>query len=809
MEVLKNDNSVGAAPEREIRKITDYVSATGTFTTDAFSVNVEASDKIAIMEESLVIVGRDNANNAMATTNVVANADGSLVERDQYNQEAIAAIQTDIGNPSARTNFQTLEAMIGIPDAANSNLDDLIRGGYDSTADTANLNGGVIPLLKYLAANTVPDLSGLVFSGKCDAAMGASTTIIDCAGLSGYGDDFFNNKYYMAIIKNANGAGAAPEREIRQITDYTSTTGRFTTNAFSVVVEAADDIMLIHETLASGTIPLATLIATINTNIGDPSGDTLTSITAKLGDGATTVYAEISKIDSATLAVNPTAGSLARFVASGGTALGNPLADSKSLVDALGTDGTNAAAATAATAASLFGAIGTNEADATTPFASNNVQANADGTVLERQESIQVSTGLDVDSTTTDNIHGKIGTDTELADRSMFDLLGGDGFAVYPASAAPGNDVSLAEVASAIYDDTNAISGAALPAAPTANSLAAFIASGGTALGTELADSKSIVDALGTDGTDATAATGAASATSVLGAIGTNETDVNTPFSSAAVEANADGTVLERQEAMQASVGLAVDSTTTDNVHGKIGTDTEMADRSVFDLLGGDGFAVYPASAAPGNDVSLAEVASAIYDDTNTISGAALPAAPTANSLAAFIASGGTALGTELADSKSIVDAIGSDGTTLSYGSGSMLGAIGTVFWIKKTMVSSTILSGAPVDITGVSSGGELAVEDIILKTDQATGLAGGTNLNILTNNSRGQQLFAAETVANLGPAATVLGENASVLAERTVLETGKKFQVQCTGVDCTGPGEIDIYIKLRRLSAGATVSPT
>lgn len=58
----------------------------------------------------------------------------------------------------------------------------------------------------------------------------------------------------------------------------------------------------------------------------------------------------------------------------------------------------------------------------------------------------------------------------------------------------------------------------------------------------------------------------------------------------------------------------------------------------------------------------------AILADTDTISGIALPAAPTADSLAAFIASGGTALGTELADSKSLVDAVGFDGSAFVAG---------------------------------------------------------------------------------------------------------------------------------------------
>jgi len=54
MEVLRNDNNVGLAPEHEIRKITDYVGATGTFTTDAFSSNVEADDLVAIIHHTLI-----------------------------------------------------------------------------------------------------------------------------------------------------------------------------------------------------------------------------------------------------------------------------------------------------------------------------------------------------------------------------------------------------------------------------------------------------------------------------------------------------------------------------------------------------------------------------------------------------------------------------------------------------------------------------------------------------------------------------------------------------------------------------------
>lgn len=88
----------------------------------------------------------------------------------------------------------------------------------------------------------------------------------------------------------------------------------------------------------------------------------------------------------------------------------------------------------------------------------NKTDAAATGTVSTTESIMAYSKQLvteltpNVNSTTTDNLQGKIGTDTELADRSMFDLLAGDGPASYPAAAAPANDVSLAEVLRAVYD---------------------------------------------------------------------------------------------------------------------------------------------------------------------------------------------------------------------------------------------------------------------------------------------------------------------------------------------------------------------
>lgn len=131
---------------------------------------------------------------------------------------------------------------------------------------------------------------------------------------------------------------------------------------------------------------------------------------------------------------------------------------------------------------------------------------------------------------------------------------------------------------------------------------------------------------------------------------------------------------------------------------------------------------------------------------------------------------------------------------------------IGTEFWVKKTIVSSAITFAAAVDITGVSSGGELAIENVIVKTD-STGLAGGTNFQIKSNNAKGLANILAEAVANLNANKTVDLFTASVTKQRTVLESGAKLQVQNTVGDGTGAGTADIYIQFRRLTAGATIA--
>jgi len=92
---------------------------------------------------------------------------------------------------------------------------------------------------------------GLWMFGICDAAMVASTTDIYTNNLGGLPDDVFNNEFWMQVIHNASVPGAAPEREIRRITDFDSATQHFTVDAFSANVEAGDLITVFHESLLS------------------------------------------------------------------------------------------------------------------------------------------------------------------------------------------------------------------------------------------------------------------------------------------------------------------------------------------------------------------------------------------------------------------------------------------------------------------------------------------------------------------------------------------------------------------------------
>ena len=118
-------------------------------------------------------------------------------------------------------------------------------------------------------------------------------------------------------------------------------------------------------------------------------------------------------------------------------------------------------------------------------------------------------------------------------------------------------------------------------------------------------------------------------------------------------------------------------------------------------------------------------------------------------------------------------------------------------------VVSSTITTGG-VDISVASTGGKLAVEDVIVSTD-ATGLATGTNFQITANNTDGTSAFWVNAVSGLG--ANVTLNTGGVTNLRPVLESGKKLTLKSTAANCTGAGVVDVYVRFRRLTGGANLS--
>lgn len=145
------------------------------------------------------------------------------------------------------------------------------------------------------AAAAAKDHQGFCFYGIVTDVVGGTSCKV--ARLVGYEDDFFKDNYYMFVVRDAGGAGAVPQGEMQPISNYVSSDGTFTHIAFAASLAVDDEVMIMHES-AVGAVMIA----------------------------------------FASLPAAPVAGSLASFIASGGTALGTMLPASKSLYDAIALD---------------------------------------------------------------------------------------------------------------------------------------------------------------------------------------------------------------------------------------------------------------------------------------------------------------------------------------------------------------------------------------------------------------------------------------------------------------------------------------
>jgi hypothetical protein len=90
-------------------------------------------------------------------------------------------------------------------------------------------------------SNKITALTGYIHSGTNSAATSTEPAV---AALIGYGNDYFNTDWVMVVLLNADAVGTAPEGDVRDITDYVSTTGTFTIDATSAALASGDIVMV-------------------------------------------------------------------------------------------------------------------------------------------------------------------------------------------------------------------------------------------------------------------------------------------------------------------------------------------------------------------------------------------------------------------------------------------------------------------------------------------------------------------------------------------------------------------------------------
>lgn len=98
---------------------------------------------------------------------------------------------------------------------------------------------------------------GLVFRGTVTTY--TDTTHFKVSGFPEYGNaadfgDMIFKDYYVYVIWDKDGAGAAPQGESQQVSNYTSADGTFTHTAFTTPLEAGDEVLLIHPSALNASV---------------------------------------------------------------------------------------------------------------------------------------------------------------------------------------------------------------------------------------------------------------------------------------------------------------------------------------------------------------------------------------------------------------------------------------------------------------------------------------------------------------------------------------------------------------------------
>jgi hypothetical protein len=107
--------------------------------------------------------------------------------------------------------------------------------------------------------------------------------------------------------------------------------------------------------------------------------------------------------------------------------------------------------------------------------------------------------------------------------------------------------------------------------------------------------------------------------------------------------------------------------------------------------------------------------------------------------------------------------------------------------WLKMSGLSSDIpISTSPTALF-FASGGDIYIDNVIFESG-ATGLAGGTTLELIASETQGLSVFFANAVSGLG-ANTTLDMFTASTKQRTVIQNGTYVSIGSTGAKCTGSG--------------------
>ena len=128
-------------------------------------------------------------------------------------------------------------------------IDGDTTGGTISPAKA--FDGQIVTGVNYIITSTVSPQRIDNLSYHATVSTYTNVTTFSASSIAGYGDDYFNN-WYVYVVRDSAGAGAAPQGEPpSQISNYVSATGTFTHAAFTVPIAATDEIIILHSTIGS------------------------------------------------------------------------------------------------------------------------------------------------------------------------------------------------------------------------------------------------------------------------------------------------------------------------------------------------------------------------------------------------------------------------------------------------------------------------------------------------------------------------------------------------------------------------------